>query len=96
MFSKYTNRFKKAEVEWVREVLDMHDGDEPKARAAVAAATQRVIEWNEHLLQDEPAGELTPFEHSVAAACFASPGWWDYGLSLIAIEIPFSCEVANG
>lgn len=34
MFNKYINRFGKAEAEWAMEVLDMHDGDEEKAKDA--------------------------------------------------------------
>lgn len=75
MFYKYLNKFGKAETEWVQEVLDMHSGNEPQAKAAVLAALDRVIargggHW----------GELTPFERSVEACCVANRMWWPDGL----------------
>jgi hypothetical protein len=75
MFTKYLNQFQKAEAEWVQEVLDMHDGDERKARGAVLAAVQEIIKHR----KGEKA-ELTEFERSVDAACFASRMWWPIGL----------------
>ena len=76
MFNKYINKFDKVEAEWVLEVLDMHDGDEPKARAAVIAAVDRLIARNNG--QDV---ELTRFDRTVDACCFASRNWWFVGLA---------------
>lgn len=74
MFTKYVNQFGKAEAEWVQEVLDMHDGDEPKARAAALAAVERLIaSRHAHI-------DLTDFEKSIDACCFASRMWWSIGL----------------
>jgi hypothetical protein len=71
MFVKYLNHFQKAEAEWVQEVLDMHDGDEPKARAAVLASVDRIM----------AQGELSAFDQAIEACCFASRMWWPVGLA---------------
>ena len=77
MFRKYIGEFGKAEAEWVREVLDMHDGDQAKAQEAVIASINRIIEFGIE-------GEMAEFDRCIEAACFASRDWWHIGLRRLA------------
>jgi len=70
------NQFGKCEAEWVQEVLDMHEGDEPSAREAVLKAVERIIETRK-----SGEGQLTSFEQTVDACCFASRMWWPVGIA---------------
>lgn len=73
MFTKYLNRFGKAEAEWAMEVLDMHGGDETKARMALVESVDRII-------ASRPDKPLEEFDRMVDAACFAAGDWWNVGL----------------
>jgi hypothetical protein len=74
MFTKYLNKFQKAEAEWVLEILDMHGGDYHKARQAVMDALNRLTK------KAEPIAELKAFDDCIAAAFFASRNWWPIGI----------------
>lgn len=75
MFTKYINKFGKAEAEWVMEVLDLHDGDEQKAKDAILASIN-------NLLDNRSKPELlSSFDRGIDAAFFASSRWWQIGLA---------------
>lgn len=78
MFTKYINKFGKAEAEWVMEILDMHNGDEEKAKEAIIASVHRLIK---HRDNPHSPSELTDFDQRIDAAFFASRDWWLIGLS---------------
>jgi hypothetical protein len=78
MFTKYLNKFQKAEAEWVLEILDMHGGDYDKARQAVMDALNRLTK------NAEPIADLKRFDDCVAAAFFASRDWWAIGMRRLA------------
>jgi hypothetical protein len=80
MFTKYIGRFGKAEAEWAREVLDMHDGDEARATEAIRAALYRIIACRAN---DGALRDLTTFEQAVAASYFANRNWWQTGLAYL-------------
>jgi hypothetical protein len=78
MFTKYLNKFKKAEAEWVLEILDMHGGDYEKARQAVMDALNRLTG------KAEPVAELQAFDQTIHGCFFASRDWWPIGMSRLA------------
>lgn len=78
MFTKYLNRFQKAEAEWVLEVLDMHGGDYDKARQAVMDALNRLTG------KAEPNPELASFDTTIHGCFFASRDWWPIGMKRLA------------
>ncbi len=75
MFTKYINKCGKAEAEWVMEVLDLHDGNEQKAKDAILASINNLIEN-----RGKPDA-LSSFDHAIDASCFASSRWWQIGLA---------------
>lgn len=77
MFTKYIGQFGKAEAEWVLEIIDMCDGDEPKAKAMVLDTVARIIE------RTRIGAELATFDKLIDACCRANPMWWPAGLVVL-------------
>jgi hypothetical protein len=78
MFTKYLNKFQKAEAEWVLEILDMHDGDYENSRQAVMDAMNRLTK------KADAIPELKAFDDTIAACFFASRDWWAIGMRRLA------------
>jgi hypothetical protein len=78
VFTKYLNKFKKAEAEWVHEVLDMHGGDYEQAKQAVIGALNRLSK------KAAPIAELKDFDDTIAGCFFASRYWWAIGMRRLA------------
>lgn len=74
MFWKYVGKFKKAEAEWVMEVLDMHGGDHEAARQAIIGALNRLTG------RAESVADLRDFDDSIRGAFFVSRDWWPIGV----------------
>lgn len=87
MFTKYLDKFQKAEAEWVLEVLDMHDGNYEKAKQGVLDALNRLTQ------KAETIPDLKAFDDAIAAAFFASRDWWPIGMERLA-ELGLGPKVA--
>lgn len=75
MFISYLGQFKKAEAEWVMEVIDMYGGDVEAALLAVVSSLDRLTH------RAEPVAELAAFDAAIRGACFASRDWWRIGMN---------------
>ena len=78
MFTKYIGKFKKAEAEWVMEVLDLHGGDHERAKRAIMDSLNRLTN------HQPPIAELKAFDSTIAGCFFASRDWWPIGLERLA------------
>ena len=78
MFFKYIGKFKKAEAEWVMEVLDLHEGDQERARLAIIDSLNRLTR------RAESVAELKDFDDSIRGAFWVNRDWWPIGLERLA------------
>ena len=78
MFVKYLGKFRKAEAEWVMEVLDMHGGDQEQARLGIIGALNRLTK------NAEAVPDLQDFDDSIRGAFFVNRDWWPIGMERLA------------